>query len=227
MSFDEIIRCLSDEDQKAIRDMMALFVDIDRQTGKFSAQTGLKCKSGCGACCENPDVETTIAEVLPLAVYLWSRNLDPDATGAINRAPTDDGIGAELVSARSICVFYKPARPAASRLKTRAGDPVLKGQGRCGIYAYRPGLCRLFGFASRKDKHGQSELMTCKVIKDSQSQACQHTQEELQKGDRHAPLLTAHAFCVSNIDPVHGQKLLPINQAIRSAVEKIGYSIEK
>jgi Fe-S-cluster containining protein len=196
MSFDEIIHCLSAAEQKVVRDMTALLDDIDRQTEKFSVQTGLKCKSGCGACCENPDVETTVAEVMPLAVYLWSSSL----AEAYLSNPS-----------KSSCVFYKP-------------DPVLQGQGRCGIYAYRPGLCRLFGFASRKDKHGKPELMTCKLIKDNQPQACQRTQEALRKG-LVAPLLTTHAFSVSNIDPVHGQKLLPINQAICQAVEKIGYRI--
>ena len=34
--------------------------------------------------------------------------------------------------------------------------------------------------------------MTCKIIKDSQPQACKRTQEELQKG-LEAPLFTAHA----------------------------------
>jgi len=198
MSFDEIVRCLSAEDQKVIGEMMALFEDIDRQTEKFALQSGLKCKSGCGACCTSPEVETTVAEVLPLAVYLWSKGL---ASGKLEAIRSN--------FSKNICVFYEPS-------------PVIPTQGRCGIYAYRPGLCRLFGFAARQDKHGQRILVTCHIIKESQSQACQRAQEGLQK-DLEAPLLSAHAFSVANIDPIAGQKLMPINQAISLAVGKIGY----
>src|SRR5271170_7524548 len=111
--------------------MMVLFDGIDRQTEEFSGQTGLKCKNGCGACCTNPDIETTVAEVLPLAVYLWSREKDVSVPTFLGRTQ-----GPPL----RICAFYQP-------------DPVTKGQGRCGIYAYRPGLCRLFGFSARQDKY--------------------------------------------------------------------------
>ena len=200
---NEIVRCLSAEDQKVVKDMMALFESIDCQTIEFAAQTQLKCKSGCGACCTNPDVETTVAEVLPLAVYLWSNGQGEGLLETIRSK-----------SSKSICAFYKP-------------DPVVKDHGNCSIYAYRPGLCRLFGFAARKDKHGQDILLTCKIIKDSQAQECKRIQEGLQKGILEAPLLNTHAFAVSNIDPIHGLKLLPINQAIRSALEKLGYSIQK
>jgi uncharacterized protein len=202
MTFDEITRCLSITDQKIIGDMLALFDGIDRQTEKFAGQTGLKCKNGCGACCTNPDIETTITEVLPLAAYLWSKDIAQNKLEVIRGNANKD-----------ICVFYEP-------------DPLVPTQGRCGIYAYRPGLCRLFGFAARKDKHGQRTLVTCKVIKESQPQVCQRVQEDLHK-DLEVPLLATHAFSVANIDPVHGQKLLPINQAISLGLEKIGVMVEK
>ena len=218
MTFDEIIRCLSTEEQKIIKEMMVLYDEIDRQTSNFSGQTGLSCKAGCGACCENPEIETTVAEVLPLAAYLWSQGLASNKLEAIR-----------LNSSKGVCVFYEPMNMKGTvplnSLNCRGQSPST-GQGRCGIYAYRPGLCRLFGFAARRDKHGQPVLVTCRVIKDSQAQACQRTQEQLQKG-LEAPLLASHAFAVSNIDPVHCLKLFPINQAIRLALEKIGFNLQK
>ncbi len=211
MRFLEIVRCLPAADQKVIGDMMVLFDGIDRQTEKFAGQTGLQCpakaqsrcggdKNGCGACFENPDVETTVAEVLPLAVHLWSKG---SALGKLEDIRSK--------SFKGVCVFY---------------DPLLQIQGRCRIYPFRPGLCRLFGFAARKNKYGQRKLITCKIIKDSQPLACKRTGEELLKGTWDPPLLTTHALAVAKIDPLHGQKLLPINQAIRLGVEKIGYGLE-
>jgi len=201
MTFNEILSCLPVSLQKNINDMLALFEGVDQQTKEFAGATGLKCKNGCGACCENPEIETTAAEVMPLAVHLWSQGLAENKMEAI-RSKSNKGI----------CVFYE-------------SDPANSKQGRCGIYAYRPGICRLFGFAARQDKHGKPVLMTCRIIKDSQPQVCERTQEQLNKG-LSAPLLTKHALGVSNIDPVHGQKFLPINQAISMAVEKIGFSAQ-
>ena len=202
MSFEEIMRCLSEVDQRVVTDVQSLFDRIDRQTQKFADQTGLKCRKGCGACCENPEIETTVAELLPLAVYLWSMDLGEDTLQATRSK-----------ASQSVCVFYKP-------------DPVIKGHGCCGIYPYRPGLCRFFGFSARKDKYGKAELVTCKIIKDSQPDVCKRVQAELQKG-MEAPLLTELGHLVCGLDPVHGREQLPINQAIALSLQKVGYSIEK
>jgi Fe-S-cluster containining protein len=199
---DEIFHSLAASTQRVVTEMTALFESIDNQTKVFAQQTGLKCKHGCGACCANPDIEITVADALPLAVYLWSRGQGESILDVI-RSPLSN----------SVCIFYKP-------------DLQVQGQGSCSIYPYRPGICRLFGFASRNDKHGQRELLTCKIIKDSHAKACQSAQEKLQKGQCEAPLLTNHALTVASIDPVHGHKLLPINQAIGLALEKIGYRVQ-
>ena len=212
LSFKEFILCLPDEDQRVIREMTALFENLDRQTEKFSIETGLKCKNGCGACCTNPEIETTIAEVLPLAAYLWSTACIQDSHRLhenlenILQAIKDR-------SSKGVCVFFKP-------------DPVDPNKGRCSIYAYRPGICRLFGFAARTNKSGQRELVTCKVIKAGHPQECKQTQEALHMG-LEVPLLSACASSVVNIDPLHGRQLLPINQAIRLAIEKLGLRVEK
>jgi len=182
--------------------MMVLFDETSRRTKDFAQQTGLKCKKGCGACCSTPEIETTVAEVLPLAVYLWSQGLALAKLDNIRSSSTPN-----------TCILYE-------------ADPINKTQGRCSAYAYRPGLCRLFGFTTRTDKHGKPVLMTCKVIKENQSQECERTQEKLEKGLK-APSLAEHTFSVMNIDPVYGQKLFPINQAIRQAIEKVGYSIQQ
>ena len=201
-------------DQNTIRDILVLYEDIDRQTLNFAKETGLCCKPGCGACCENPEIETTVAEVMPLAAHLWSQGLAEKKLESIRSNPS-----------KSVCAFYEPVRPAKSGLNKRPGDPLTPGKGRCGAYLYRPGICRLFGFAARRDKHGQRVLVTCRIIKDTQPQNSSNAQKKLHEG-LDAPLLSAHAFAVSNIDPVHGEKLCPINQAIRRALEKVGYNIQ-
>jgi Fe-S-cluster containining protein len=202
MPFDEIISRLPESKQVIIRRIMSLFNDFERQTKKFSTLTGLCCKEGCGACCENPRIESTITEVLPLAVHLHSNKTADEILRQI-RSKTS----------KKVCVFYKP-------------NLFHQGQGRCSIYAYRPGLCRLFGYSTHQDKHGKKELVTCKVIKESLPKVVSDVNLGLQEG-LEVPSLTQHAFAVADIDPNLGAVLLPINEAVALAIEKIGYFLEK
>jgi len=196
MTLKEIILFLSDEDQRIIRDMMALYEDIDRQTLNFAGKTGLHCQSGCSTCCRNPDIETTVAEMMPAAALLWAQSL-AERQLEILRTKDDKGI----------CVFYQPEASAS------------ENAGCCSIYAYRPGLCRLFGFSARPDKYGKPLLVTCKMIKESQPQGALTTCG--------APLLNDHALRVRDIDPAGAGKLWPINQAIGMALEKVGFGVDR
>jgi Fe-S-cluster containining protein len=203
MTLKEIICYLSDEDQKIVRDMMALYEDIDRQTLNFAGQTGLHCQSGCSACCRNPDIETTAAEMMPAAVLLWAQSR---AEYQLEILRSKDYKG--------ICVFYQPEAGAH------------ENAGCCSIYAHRPGLCRLFGFSARPDKYGKPLLVTCKTIKESQPQVCVKTQLQLHQG-LEIPLLSDHALRVRNIDPAGAGKLWPMNRAIGLALEKVGFGLDR
>ena len=191
---------MTPEDKKIVADIMLLYEDIDRQTSSFALQTGLRCQAQCSQCCENPDIETTVAEVYPAAVRLWAEHQAQSYLEAI-----------QSKDYRGVCVFYQPHRAA--------GAP-----GGCRMYAYRPGLCRLFGFSARRDKYGQTSLITCKIIKAGQGEVCSRVQEQLHQG-LSAPLLSLHALRVADIDPVTGGKLLPINKAISLALEKVGFVV--
>lgn len=187
---------------QTIQQINAIFSNIDAQTLEFAKATGLKCQEGCGTCCSFPDIETTVAEVLPLAQYLWDQGKADEVLDAMQVDPT-----------QKICHFYKP-------------NPYFPSQGRCSIYAYRPGLCRLFGYSARRDKYDKLQLTTCKIIKNNLPDACQNAQQHLDQG-LPVPIVSAHLMNISNIDPIHGQKLLPINQAIQKAVELVGFAREK
>lgn len=187
---------------QTIQQIKALLSQIDEHTKAFADNTGLKCQEGCGACCSFPDIETTVTEVLPLAEYLWEQGKAEEVLGALQADP-----------ARKICQFYK-------------SNPYFPSQGSCLVYAYRPGICRLFGYSSRRDKYGKPQLVTCKTIKTSLPEVCQSAQEKLDQGLQ-APLVGVHAMNVANLDPVHGQELLPINQAIQKAIEILGFARER
>jgi uncharacterized protein len=183
------------------RRTISLLEEIDRATTVFQAATGLQCPAGCGECCQNPEVETTPLEMLPIAWELYQRGeLDRwiQQVGAIN------GIG--------VCVFYR-------------SDPVIPGNGRCSIYPWRPSLCRLFGFAAVVNKHGNPELAACKKHKEVMPEVVAESQAAIANG-LPVPQFADFAMRFRSLDPNLGQERLPINQALKVAIERVGLLVQ-
>lgn len=170
-----------------------IYSEIDRQIETFQQASGLQCPSGCGKCCENPEVETTVLEVLPLALELLRRN---EAEYWLDKAAKSisENIG--------VCIFYQ-------------ADPLIAGNGRCGVYTWRPSLCRLFGFASIKNKHDRPELAACKIHKQTMPEALINLPIEL------APNFGDFSMQLRNLQPEQSD-LVPINQAVAIAISKVG-----
>ncbi|AFY74220.1 putative Fe-S oxidoreductase [Synechococcus sp. PCC 7502] len=164
---------------------------IDQQIEVLQQASGLQCPSGCGKCCENPQVETTVLEVLPLALELVQRD---EAEYWLEQAAHANHSG--------VCIFYQP-------------DHLVAGNGRCGVYAWRPSLCRLFGFASITNKHGQSELAACKIHKQTMPEVLATLPIEL------APNFSDYSMQLRNLNPDQSD-LLPINTAMAIAINKVG-----
>ncbi len=183
-------------DEQKIKDIQELYAAADQEVVQFQAATGLKCSKGCGRCCENPNIEATVLELLPLALELLQR---PEAKEWIERIETADGFGP--------CLFYRP-------------DPLAAGHGRCAVYLWRPMICRLFGFATRPDKQGQSKLATCTTIKQTCSGEYRKSENSLNAGLA-SPQMGNFAMKVFQIDPGLGKKQLPINEAVKVALERV------
>jgi uncharacterized protein len=98
----------------------------------------LACPEGCGSCCE-----AFVPDVLPVESDLiadWLLGNRPELAEAL--IARDGG----NPSAESPCPFYE---------SFRAG-------GRCGVYPARPLVCRLFGFASVRDRDGVEAFSLCR-----------------------------------------------------------------
>jgi uncharacterized protein len=169
-----------------------IFNEIDLQIETLQKASGLQCPTGCGKCCENPQVETTTLEVLPLALELLQRN---EAEYWLEQASKSNYSG--------VCIFYQP-------------DPAIAGNGRCGVYAWRPALCRLFGFAANRNKHNQSELAACKIHKQTMPEVLATLPVEL------APNFSDFSMQLRNLQPDQSN-LIPINQAVAIAIQKVGF----
>ena len=56
-----------------VSQVMDLYTQIDKAVAEFQLKCGLRCPSGCGACCPTANVETTILEMMPLALEILRR----------------------------------------------------------------------------------------------------------------------------------------------------------
>ena len=186
-------------DREKVFSLLKIYQDMDRQVRSFQAATGLACGPGCGHCCENPSVETAVLELLPLATDLWRRGLAEIYLQKL-----------EPLKLFQPCVFYQAEIPAGAA-------------GHCGCYDLRPTICRLFGFATRLDKDGTREVVTCAQMKTAVPAAYERVCQRLAAGLK-APELAPFSRRVMAVDFALSQERIPINHALRAAIERVGFA---
>jgi len=104
------------------------------------------------------------------------------------------------------CILYKPI--------------TLLGQGRCSDYKYRGLICRLFGSAATTDKYGHLRLATCSIIKEGQAENYKAASEAITK-DLQVPIFADYYMQLNQIDFRLGNIVLPINKALKMALEEV------
>lgn len=184
-------------DARVVARLLELYEEIDRQTAALKAMTELRCPPGCGTCCYSHTVEATVLEMLPVARELFCRR---QALSLLERSGAADDEGP--------CVFYQPERSA-------------RRDGCCGIYSLRPSVCRLFGYGAVKNKYGSAQLAVCTVMKKVIPRAAQDAACAVGRGLA-APTFTDFAHQVAGLEPFLGGRALPINHALRLALEREG-----
>ena len=166
---------------------------LDKKIAAMQQSSGLHCLSGCGECCKKPDIECTPLEFLPLALELFDEGRAEQAWEELKNQQN------------SLCYVFRPH--------------VTNFGGLCNAYPNRGLICRLFGFTARTNKEGQSELVTCKFIKEEQAQAFAQVTEELKAGKK-IPVMSEYYTRLTSIDPTLAE-FYPINQAIQKALEVV------
>jgi uncharacterized protein len=174
-----------------VRAVQRVFLKLDREIANFQRETSLSCLSGCGECCKKPDIEATPLEFLPLALHYYD-------LGQAEKLYED-----LLANPSSLCHVFRPH--------------VTSFGGLCNEYPNRGLICRLFGYSARRDKEGKAELVTCKLIKETQAEKYLEAQEKIKKG-KHVPVMSNYYSRMAAIDPALMQ-FYPINQAMAKAVE--------
>ncbi len=179
-----------------VRLVEELFDRLDTEITDFKSETKLNCLSGCGKCCSKPDIDASPLEFLPWAFHLFLNGKAEETLLELNN------------SSISTCHIYRPL----ALLEEYNGS--------CSNYKYRGLICRLFGYAASRDKYGELRLATCKIIKEDQLENFNNTEEAISKG-LYVPIFTDYYMQLAQIDYRMGVTLLPINQALKMAIEEV------
>ncbi len=174
---------------------MEIYREMDALSSRFQNATGLRCLPGCGTCCDTEEVEATVVEVIPLC---WKILLGRDEERYLSAIAEMEERGTRR------CVIYDPS-------ETR------EAEGCCALYEFRPLVCRLFGFAARRDKKGGLEFAACKCLKDAAPEAVKRAQIGVGSG-LSVPVYQDAFMRVASVNPAMGFRRLPINQAIKEAL---------
>ena len=176
-----------------VSQVMDLYADIDKAVAEFQLRSGLRCPAGCGLCCPAADVRVTVLEMLPMAHEILCNH--------------DAGVWMDRLAAQSEegrCALYS--------------EKQLSRAGHCSFYGLRPALCRLFGYAAVRSRTGTKALSVCKYIRQNDPQAAAAAMVIADE----APCFVHFGSRVYALDPVLGNGLMPINTALRRAIERLG-----
>jgi hypothetical protein len=173
-----------------------LFEKLKIEIDHLQSESNLHCISGCGKCCTTPNIDASPLEFLPWAFHLFLNGKAEDTLRDLNH------------KTNSNCHLYRPLTIVDSN------------NGSCLNYIYRGLICRLFGYAASRDKYGKLRLITCKIIKENQQDNYLNTTEAISKG-LYIPVFSNYYMNLFQIDNTIGNLMLPINQALKRAIEEV------
>ncbi|MCE2996756.1 MAG: YkgJ family cysteine cluster protein [Cyclobacteriaceae bacterium] len=179
--------------EEKVKLVEGVFDQLDQQIAALQNATSLHCKWGCGKCCYKADIEATILEFLPFALFLHQQN---QAEEWLNNLQETDS---------SICLILNPTQ---------------NGAGLCSQYKHRGLICRLFGYSARTTKYGKPELVTCQIIKTEQQENFVKAEAAIEQG-LDVPVMSNFYMQLHSIDFELTREFFPINVAMRKAVETV------
>jgi len=172
-----------------------IFASLDNEIASLQTASGLHCIAGCGKCCFKPDIEASPLEFLPYAFHLFLTNRIEEQYDLL------------LTRNTSTCAIFSPTK-----------DSLVKGS--CSEYKFRGLICRLFAYSAIRDKYGKTTFVTCLPLKTQSPDQVASINASITEG-KSVPMMNDYYFQIRSIDPDLGTKLMPINQALKEAMEVV------
>lgn len=171
--------------------LQKIYDEMGQTFSSYQGSVGLSCPSGCGQCCLNPEVEASMLEMLPMALKIYDEGKLEEWLDLL-----------ETTSVSHCLIFnYQGGR-----------------KGQCTSYYERPSLCRMFGVSGYLDKKGEISVSICKLLKQDFPETSQKIKDDRSPD---IPKLRDWSLHLSTIHPELIQARIPINDALRKALEKI------
>lgn len=171
-----------------------LYHQLEQESAQFELSSEIHCIASCGICCTYPSIEASPLEFFPWAFHLFLKGEAEEMLHQLNK------------SSSHTCHVYKAL--------------VTSNKGRCRDYKDRGLICRLFGSAANTNKYGKLQLVTCKIIKEEQDEKYQKTAVAITEG-LPISVFTEYYMQLNNIDFHLGNMMLPINKALKMALEEV------
>ena len=178
-----------------VEEVEKVFEELDAHLQKTAGQSGIKCPDFCGMCCRKIDIEASPIEFMPLAAWLYK-------TGRV-----DEFLERLDHPKHPWCACFDP-------------EATLRGEWGCQYYEHRGLICRLFGFGFRLNRESLPVLVTCKIMKNTQAEAVAKAGIMAAQNPEEMPIFSHYFMRLLAIDPDLAVPQMPINDAIRIAIEK-------
>lgn len=178
-----------------VEEVEKVFDELDAHLQKTAGQSGLKCPDFCGMCCRKIDIEASPIEFMPLAAWLYKTGRVDEFLERLDRPK------------HPWCACFDP-------------DASARGAWGCQYYEHRGLICRLFGFGFRLNRESLPVLVTCKIMKSTQTEAVAKAGEMAAMHPEEMPIFSHYFMRLLAIDPDLAVPQMPINDAIRIAIEK-------
>jgi uncharacterized protein len=188
--------------KKIVSAVEKVFKELDEHIEAATSKTGMKCVNLCNACCMNTNIEASPIEFIPLAAWLYESKIVDEF---LIRLDKSDETG--------YCVLFSP-------------EAWKVGEWACLNYEKRGLICRLFGFGYRLNREGISEMVTCKVMKENCPEAVEKARQWGMEAPDEIPLFRNYSMQLYSINPDLAINQLPINKAIRAAIEKLYFNYD-
>ncbi|HAE39710.1 MAG TPA: hypothetical protein DCG57_13915 [Candidatus Riflebacteria bacterium] len=175
-----------------IQKIESLQKTVDKEVRQCKSHTGIECLQHCAHCCSYEDITASPAEFLPFAWHAWRLGLLDQWFDELDK---HDG---------TTCAFAR----------------LSEGAWGCKIYPARGLICRLFGFSATTDKNGKALFAACHTLRQHKPELVESVNAYLDRGGK-IPIIARYYQQLSAIEPSLGREMLPINQAIKKALEII------
>lgn len=137
------------EEYDILVEMDAVYSRIEEKQREWFEKSKFTCPQGCGKCCEHFEPDLLESEALYMAAWLLCNQLDVAQNVAEGKFPLIN-VSRETFATFQHCPFFREDISETNL------------PGHCTIYGGRASICRLFGAAGSRDKHGNEVWKPCK-----------------------------------------------------------------